>query len=325
VIPSSIYFASPVDQSGRWDNPGGSIVSWVDTMANIKNMLLKRFPGFLFDPSALFQTSTPHVGLFNILDKALIECDLFVAFLPAGVPTLGTPVEIEQAMRLGKPILLITDLQGTSWVVEKWVSRYDLMVVAGMARGPGIELHHAFEWVDLLPEPDQSMMCSPPPLWSDMVSSWEAPLMSAVDTEDTLMWMRLDGSAQAPRRAFPDDAGFDLSIITGCSIAPHHTVNMACGIAVQLPPWSWGMITGRSSIWQKGLHVPVSVIDAGWRGEIYVAAHNLTDRVVELKAGDRVGQLIVLANSSRGLQDIVEVTELEPHDRGVQGFGSTGR
>lgn len=322
--PRSIYFASPIDQASRWDGPGGRLVSYMDTVSNLKDTLLQRFPGYIFDPSSVILGSAPHHGLFSILNHAIEECDLFVAFLPAGIPTLGTPTEIEQAMRLGKPVLLITDLEGTSWVVEKWKASYDLLVVATMT-GVGIKLTDALEWVELLPDVRPTVGA---PMFAVVDEVFEAECWAAPVEDprvDVLRWMRLDGSAQAPRRAYPDDAGFDLSVITGCAVAPHHTVNLACGIAVELPPWSWGLITGRSSIWQKGLHVPISVIDAGWRGELFVAAHNLTDRVVELKAGDRVGQLIVLENSSRMLLEACEVDELTPHDRGIQGFGSTGR
>lgn len=330
--PRSIYLASPIDQASRWDAPGGMLVSWVDMVANLKDTLMQRWPGYIFDPSAMFQGAAPNATMFNILDNALETCDLVVAVLPAGVPTLGTPTEIEQAMLMGKPILLVTDLEGVSWVVEKWKARYDLLVVASMT-GVGIKLSDALQWVDLLPDAyssEEEVVAD----YAETVADYSEAIRTfqTVDEvqcwaveDDYLKWMRLDGSAHAPRRAYPDDAGFDLSVITGCSIAPRHTVNMPCGIAVQLPPWAWGMITGRSSIWQKGLHVPVSVIDAGWRGEIFVAAHNLTDRVVELKAGDRVGQLIILENSSRRLVDVMEVEDLDPHDRGVQGFGSTGR
>jgi dUTP pyrophosphatase len=64
------------------------------------------------------------------------------------------------------------------------------------------------------------------------------------------------------------------------------------------------------------------LIDAGYRGDIDVIAHNTDLREpVRLAAGDRVAQLVLVRLAE--LEPRV-VQELPPSDRNEGGFGSTG-
>jgi dUTP pyrophosphatase len=65
------------------------------------------------------------------------------------------------------------------------------------------------------------------------------------------------------------------------------------------------------------------LIDAGYRGEVIVAVVNLDrSEPVEIAAGDRIAQLVIVAVPS-----VVAtwVDELPGTVRGEGGFGSTGR
>ncbi len=64
------------------------------------------------------------------------------------------------------------------------------------------------------------------------------------------------------------------------------------------------------------------MIDAGYRGEILVLMTNLGDSAVELKAGEKIAQMIPVPV----LTGPVEAVEsLEDSARAEKGFGSSGR
>jgi dUTP pyrophosphatase len=63
------------------------------------------------------------------------------------------------------------------------------------------------------------------------------------------------------------------------------------------------------------------VIDADYRGELSVVLRNFGSRPFEIRAGDRIGQLLVLPLYALG--HAVEVESLDETERGAGGFGST--
>jgi len=97
------------------------------------------------------------------------------------------------------------------------------------------------------------------------------------------------------------------------------------GFAIEIPPGFEGQVRPRSGrALKEGLGMPNSpgTIDADYRGEVKVLLVNLGKRPIVIKHGDRIAQLII-APVARA--EIVEVDELAPSGRGVNGFGSTGR
>jgi dUTP pyrophosphatase len=87
-------------------------------------------------------------------------------------------------------------------------------------------------------------------------------------------------------------------------------------------PWGYaGLIRARSSSTLKGLDIH-GTIDSGYRGEIFLLTNNLTDSPIEIKAGERIAQLVVVPCL---VETIELVDELPDSQRGIGGFGSTGR
>ena len=65
------------------------------------------------------------------------------------------------------------------------------------------------------------------------------------------------------------------------------------------------------------------IIDSGYRGEIRVCLINLdTTTAVELQAGERVAQLVIVPFVSAQFTPVAELDETE---RGRGGYGSTGQ
>ena len=138
-----------------------------------------------------------------------------------------------------------------------------------------------------------------------------------------LLVTRLTPNASLPARGTPGAAGYDLYSTDGYVVLPGHRVVVSTGIAVQLPPGTYGRIAPRSGLAVKhGLDTLAGVIDPDYTGELKVVLVNTDMRIpFVIKPGYRVAQLI-LENYTH--VDVVEVAAPEETTRGADGFGSTG-
>ena len=147
------------------------------------------------------------------------------------------------------------------------------------------------------------------------------PPIQTLQTEDLPIRVDVDGCL--PRRSYPDDAGLDLVCSEDTEVPLGEFRDIPCGISVELPHWSWALVTGRSSAFRKrGLLVLPGVIDAGYRGPIFAGAWAQRETVM-VRKGERIAQMIVHQNSTRRLTPLA-VGDLAPSARGTDGFGSTG-
>ena len=124
-----------------------------------------------------------------------------------------------------------------------------------------------------------------------------------------------------PYRKHTDDAGYDLKSRINVNVFPGKTEKIPAGLVVEIP-WGYaGLIRARSSGTLKGLDIH-GTIDSGYRGEIFLLTNNLTDSPIEIKAGERIAQLVVVPCL---VETIELIDELPDSQRGIGGFGSTGR
>ena len=63
------------------------------------------------------------------------------------------------------------------------------------------------------------------------------------------------------------------------------------------------------------------MIDAGYRGEILILMTNLGDAAVELKAGEKIAQMVPVPVLTGMVE---EVDSLDGSRRAAKGFGSSG-
>jgi len=137
----------------------------------------------------------------------------------------------------------------------------------------------------------------------------------------------LEEGARAPVVAHPgEDLGYDLFALVGATLAPHATVRVRTGIAVEarhpLSGEALGLLVrDRSSMAARGIATTAGVIDAGYRGEILVLMTNLGEAAVELKAGEKIAQMIPMPVLTGRVES---VEELEDSARAEKGFGSSG-
>lgn len=136
---------------------------------------------------------------------------------------------------------------------------------------------------------------------------------------------KLIENAVTPTKAHETDAGFDLTA-TSKIIDDECNIVYGTGIAVEIPNGYVGLLFPRSSIAKKSLILSnsVGVIDSGYRGEIMakfkIALH--PDNIATYNVGERIAQLIITPIPD---VEFVEVSELNDSDRGVGGYGSTGK
>jgi dUTP pyrophosphatase len=140
----------------------------------------------------------------------------------------------------------------------------------------------------------------------------------------TLQIQRLRDDAVIPERAYPGDAGLDLSAAERVELGPGERAMVGTGLAVAIPDGYAGFVQPRSGLASShGISVVNSpgLVDSGYRGELRVVLLN-TDRVnaFVIEPGMRIAQLVVLAVPEVELN---EVERLPASERGVRGFGSS--
>ena len=132
--------------------------------------------------------------------------------------------------------------------------------------------------------------------------------------------------ARAPSRAYEGDAGFDLVSVERAELAPGARASLGCGIAIELPVGTCGLVLPRSGLARDhGVTVvnAPGLVDSGYRGELRVTLIN-TDRTEPflVEPGMRIAQLVVVALPQVA---VVLRDELASSARGELGFGSSGR
>jgi len=137
--------------------------------------------------------------------------------------------------------------------------------------------------------------------------------------------MKQSPQAVIPAYAHDTDAGMDLVAI-GKEYDSYGNVVYHTGLAFEIPKGYVGLIFPRSSNCKKDIALTnsVGVIDSGYRGEV-TAKFRRYDKcgLAEVYAiGERVAQLIIMPYPRIEFE---EVSELSDSDRGIGGYGSTGK
>ena len=128
--------------------------------------------------------------------------------------------------------------------------------------------------------------------------------------------------AKLPTKAHITDAGYDLSSIENTVIHPFTHSLVDTGIGICVPIGTYGRIAPRSGISMKDIIVNAGVIDPGYTNSVKVLLYNLSKVPFKIEKGDRIAQLIL--EKVELLATVIEVSELNITDRGLQGFGSSG-
>lgn len=143
---------------------------------------------------------------------------------------------------------------------------------------------------------------------------------------------KLHPDAKMPHRGTADAAGFDLYATEDVVILAGEPMKIPTGLAFEIPKGHVGVVYSRSSSALRGLIITPLLVDADYRGEVFVLANYLKPPVPDLgvplmtsytvKAGDRIAQIRIEKLVDTEYEWAEELSETE---RGSGGYGSTGR
>lgn len=134
----------------------------------------------------------------------------------------------------------------------------------------------------------------------------------------------LNEYAQLPTRGSKDAAGLDLYCPFHIKVPADSQKKIPLGVAVEIPKGYMGLLVPRSSMSKTPLRCAnsVGVIDADYRGELSIVYENVSCKDYEVARGDRIAQLIIVPIA---IVDVEEAQTLSETERGVGGYGSTGK
>ena len=128
---------------------------------------------------------------------------------------------------------------------------------------------------------------------------------------------------------YSSDVGFDLYLPSDQIIQPFETKFINLGIRIEYKKDD-GIYYGyhlypRSSISKTKIRLAnsVGIIDPNYRGNLIAAVDNISNEIQVLKQGERYFQLVFVRMDK--LSNVEIVDELSTTDRGLNGFGSTGK
>lgn len=135
--------------------------------------------------------------------------------------------------------------------------------------------------------------------------------------------------ADTPTYAHFNDAGADITSAVNMVLPPHSFGNkVPTGIIVDIPNGYELQIRPRSGMSLKTkvrMSNCVGTIDAGYHGEISVLFDNFDDKPYEIKAGDRIAQMVLCKCPRAEYVFTPNAENVFNSERGAGGFGSTGK
>lgn len=135
-----------------------------------------------------------------------------------------------------------------------------------------------------------------------------------------LLIKTLDSCAKMPVRATQQAAGYDLFASEHAYIQKGQRALVGTGIAIALPPGTYGRVAPRSGLSVRGIDVGAGVIDEDYRGEVKVLLVNHGVDLLHVQPGERIAQLLI----EPIVHPVVrQVEDLSNTERGSGGFGST--
>lgn len=319
MAPRFVYLGYPVDQVA---SPDGTIVKLYDRLEQCKDDLLSQGVDLVFDPGDAFRmVRSAEVGpeVRDINQLALDYADAALFMLPAGLPTIGVPMEIDAAVKAGKAVAVVTDVK--AWMLGFPDGNVQLFGLSDEGFTQAVIWVAAHPRVERGEEPKEKL---------PFVVTHKTECGRTVPHDEHNFGEEFEGECDGivdltPRKTYLSDAGFDLVVAEDKWIGPGQAVDVPMGIAVQLPSWSFGRITGRSStLRRRGLLVVEGIIDESYRGDLFALTQNLSsDEGVSVRAGERIAQLVLHSNVSASVE-LSQVQDLVMTARGSKGFGSSG-
>ncbi|KAI6047066.1 dUTP pyrophosphatase [Pisolithus marmoratus] len=137
-----------------------------------------------------------------------------------------------------------------------------------------------------------------------------------------LLVKKLSDKARLPTRGSALAAGYDLYSAEDKVIPARGKAMVDTQLSIAVPPGTYGRVAPRSGLASKFMiDTGAGVVDADYRGVIFVLLYNFSDTDFHVQEGDRIAQLILERIYT---PEVLEVESLDETARGTNGFGSTG-
>lgn len=142
----------------------------------------------------------------------------------------------------------------------------------------------------------------------------------------TVKYKKLCSNATTPGYRTPGAAAFDFALVENMTIPPRSFAKARTGLVIIVPSGYFLLVTSRSSNpSKKGIDLAnsIGIIDTDYCGpsdEVFIMIENITDAPVQLMAGDRVAQGVILPIPRVNLEEVTD--DIGGPSRG--GFGTTG-
>ena len=130
-------------------------------------------------------------------------------------------------------------------------------------------------------------------------------------------------NGKVPSQKHASDIGYDISSSNDVTLKSNEVTLVNTGIAISLPQQCAGFVLPRSGLSTKHKITLINspgLIDPGYTGELLVPLMNHGGKDYEIKAGDRIAQLVLVNTHD---VDFKVVDSLPETDRSSGGFGST--
>lgn len=141
---------------------------------------------------------------------------------------------------------------------------------------------------------------------------------------DLTVYFTVNQGGRLPTKAYDSDAGWDLYTSRSVQINPGEAGDVHTDICLGLPAGWYANIKPRSSTYVRyGVHVVEGIVDAGFRGELFVQVINPDpNKTVMIPDGSRIAQVLFLPVPR---VNWVRTEKLPMSERGLSGFGASGR
>jgi dUTP pyrophosphatase len=129
--------------------------------------------------------------------------------------------------------------------------------------------------------------------------------------------VRMGEGITLPSRKHPSDAGLDFFNSIDAVIQPGEVSILTTGVCIKIPDGFVGLIWPKS---RSDYLIGGGVIDSGYRGEIMVKVINTSGRILNIKKGDAICQLLIQPIETPRVKEVTKEEFLaEETERGNSG------
>lgn len=280
-----IYFAHPIDYATLDDH---------QLVARMRDEL--QMEGLsIYTPAQAWSVRQPFdKRVQRINEMVLRQADCVVAILPEHSKSRGVPAEIQLAIEVGVPVVLLHSENSRSMIEYHWENE-PAVYVYGLDDAPA--------------------------------AAWRAMTLAVDENGGDDKTAYFIGPMHQLQKAHEGDAGFDLwyNGHTRIEIPAGSMARIPTGVHIQMPRGMYAIVTGRSSTFAKrNLITPMSVIDNGFRGELFAVVWNFGTETQWIEPRERIVQVLPM-NNVADLLAWKQVDRLDNSSRAANGFGSSGR